>query len=102
MSQGGTPALARAALQLHSAPQSSIQNSGFSLLKRHAHAHNICHFVCSRTGTGHWGAPTAHSRARLSALRALAAARRAPLARLIMCAPSRGLRLGRPAQPHAG
>ena len=63
-----TPALAPAALQLHSAPQSSIQNSGFSLLKRHAHAHNICHFVCSRTGTGHWGAPTAHSRARLSAL----------------------------------
>ena len=90
-------ALAPAAL--HSAPQSSIQNSGFSLLKRHAHAHNICHFVCSRTGTGHWGAPTAHSRARLSALSRPPGARpwlvsscaHPPAVFVSVCAATRGL-----------
>lgn len=49
----------------------------------------------------HWALGRAHCPLSGAPLRALAAARRAPLARLIMCAPSRGLRLGRPAQPHA-
>ena len=42
----------------------------------------------------HWALGRAHCPLSGAPLRALAAARRAPLARLIMCAPSRGLRLG--------
>ena len=68
--------------------KSSVQNSDLSNV---THMHTTFVILCVLNSHWHWALARPLSGA---PLRALAAARRAPLARLIMCAPSRGLRLG--------